>query len=211
MALFGSLVFGQGQHVDCSVVEANSDLLDRWGIDSTLGKLKQPRTSLAHHGGYPNQIYPCRGGYLVLRIEPPGWGALADMVGDDSLRKTEYAGPNRKQYHDEIDPTLVDWLEDLGEVGVFKEAQEKFLSSGYLMTPEDMVASPQLKERDFFHEIDHPSTDRVKYPGAPFRLSDTEWVQSQAPLLGEHNYQVYTGHLGLTNENLIGLFREGVI
>ncbi|MEE8465692.1 MAG: CoA transferase, partial [Dehalococcoidia bacterium] len=141
MAIFHSLMTGEGQHVDCSVVEANSDLLDRWGIDAALGKLNQPRTGMAHHGGYPNQLYPCRDGYVVLGIEPAGWGALADMVGDDSLRKTEYAGPDRKQYHAEIDPILVSWLEDLGKMEVFEEAQEKRLSSGFLMTPEDMVTS----------------------------------------------------------------------
>jgi len=84
IALFHSLVSGEGQHVDCSVVEANSDLLDRWGIDAVLGK-KYLRSGTAHHRTYPNQIYPCRDGYVVLGIEPAGWGAMAEMVGDDAL------------------------------------------------------------------------------------------------------------------------------
>ena len=211
MALFHSLMSGEGQHVDCSVIEANSDLLDRWGIDAVLGKLNQPRSGMAHHGGYPNQIYPCRDGYVVLGIEPAGWGALADMVGDDALRKAEYAGPDRNQYHADIDPILVAWLEDLGKVEVFEEAQQKRLSSGFLMTPEDMVASPHLQAREFFQEIEHPSTGPVDYPGAPFRLSDSQWAPSRAPMLGEHNHEVFARQLGLSEQELTRLANEGVI
>ncbi len=211
MAIFHSLMFGEGQHVDCSVVEANTDLLDRWGIDSALGRLNQPRSGMAHHGGYPNQIYPCRDGYVALGIEPGGWGALADMFGDDALRKPEYASPDRKQYHAEIDPILESWLEDKSKVEVFEQAQQNRLSSGFLMTPEDMLASPQLQAREFFQEIEHASTGPAQYPGPPFRLSDATWVQSRAPLLGENNHEVFCGQLGLSESDLIRLAGQGVI
>ena len=85
---------------------------------------------------------------------------------------------------------------------VFEEAQQKRLSSGFLMTPEDMLASPQLRARQFFQEIDHPSTGPAKYPGAPFRLSDAEWIQSRAPLLGEHTMEVLRDELGMSEREI---------
>lgn len=211
MAVFHSMMFGEGQTVDCSIAEANTDMLDRWGIDAVLGRDNQPRTGMAHHWTYPTQLYPCRDGYVALGIEPAGWGALADMVGDDRLRKPEYTGPGRKQYHAEIDPILVDWLKDLGKMEVFEEFQKNRMSSGILMTPEDMLESPQLQARHFFKEIEHPSTGPQKYPGPPFKLSDAEWVQTRAPLLGEQNHEVFVGQMGLSEAELADLSANGVI
>lgn len=210
MAVFHSMMTGKGQAVDCSIAEANTDMLDRWGIDAVLGRGDQPRTGIAHHWTFPTQLYPCRDGYVALGIEPAGWGALADMVGDDALRKPEYTGPDRKQYHAEIDPILVNWLEDLGKMEVFEGFQKNRMSSGILMTPEDMLESPQLQARNFFQEVEHPSTGPQMYPGPPYQLSDSEWMQTKAPLLGEHNHEVLVGQLGLPEQELTDLSVKGV-
>ncbi|MDE0719602.1 MAG: CoA transferase [Dehalococcoidia bacterium] len=210
MAVFHSMMTGKGQTVDCSIAEANTDMLDRWGIDAVLGRGDQPRTGIAHHWTFPTQLYPCRDGYVALGIEPAGWGALADMVGDDALRKPEYTGPDRKQYHAEIDPILVNWLEDLGKMEVFEGFQKNRMSSGILMTPEDMLESPQLQARNFFQEVEHPSTGPQMYPGPPYQLSDSEWMQTKAPLLGEHNHEVLVGQLGLPEQELTDLSVKGV-
>jgi crotonobetainyl-CoA:carnitine CoA-transferase CaiB-like acyl-CoA transferase len=210
MAVFHSMMTGEGQTVDCSIAEANTDMLDRWGIDAVLGRGDQPRTGIAHHWTFPTQLYPCRDGYVALGIEPAGWGALADMVGDDALRKPEYTGPDRKQYHAEIDPILVNWLEDLDKMEVFEGFQKNRMSSGILMTPEDMLESPQLQARNFFQEVEHPSTGPKMYPGPPYQLSDSEWIQTRAPLLGEHNHEVLVGQLGLPEQELTDLSVKGV-
>ena len=130
--------------------------------------------------------------------------------GDDALRKPEYTGPDRKQYHAEIDPILVNWLEDLGKMEVFEGFQKNRMSSGILMTPEDMLESPQLQARNFFQEVEHPSTGPQMYPGPPYQLSDSEWMQTKAPLLGEHNHEVLVGQLGLPEQELTDLSVKGV-
>ena len=50
----------------------------------------------------------------------------------------------------------------------------------------------------------------VTYPGAPAKLSETPWQAGRAPLLGEHNEEIY-GRLGHTKEELVRLREEGVI
>ena len=211
MAVFHSMMFGEGQSVDCSIIEANTDLLDRWGIDAVLGRGEQPRTGMAHHWTYPTQLYPCRDGYVALGIEPAGWSAFADMVGNDALRKPEYTGPDRKQHHGNIDPIIEDWLKGLGKLEVFEKSQKNRMSSGILMTPEDMLDSPQLQARRFFKKIEHPSIGAHMYPGAPFQISESEWIQTRAPLLSEHNQEVFVGQMGFTEAQLADLSAKGVI
>jgi crotonobetainyl-CoA:carnitine CoA-transferase CaiB-like acyl-CoA transferase len=63
----------------------------------------------------------------------------------------------------------------------------------------------------FFQEIEHPTAGRLTYPGPPFRLEAMPWQAARAPLLGEHNEQVYGGELGLSREELADLRASGVV
>jgi CoA:oxalate CoA-transferase len=79
-------------------------------------------------------------------------------------------------------------------------------------TAQEVVNSPQISARNYFVEIDHPEIGRVRYPGAPYTLSETPWrIVRRAPLLGEHNEEIYCGRLGYTRENLVKLAAAGVI
>ena len=49
------------------------------------------------------------------------------------------------------------------------------------------------------------------YPGAPFSMQGDAWRHSRAPLLGEHNVEIYCGRLGYTREELVQLRGSGVI
>ncbi len=76
----------------------------------------------------------------------------------------------------------------------------------------DLVNDEQLAERDLFVEIDHPEAGKFKYPGAPYKLSANPWaVRRPAPLLGEHNEQVYCQMLGYTRQDLVKMRQAGVI
>jgi crotonobetainyl-CoA:carnitine CoA-transferase CaiB-like acyl-CoA transferase len=79
-----------------------------------------------------------------------------------------------------------------------------------VLSPGELLEDEQLKAREFFVEADHPVMGKVKYPGAPAKLSETSWQKGRAPLLGEHNVEIY-GRLGYSEEGLVRLREEGVI
>jgi crotonobetainyl-CoA:carnitine CoA-transferase CaiB-like acyl-CoA transferase len=78
-------------------------------------------------------------------------------------------------------------------------------------TAPDLLESPQLKHRNFFVELDHPVAGAWKYPSGPFKASQTPWKDSRAPLLGEHNQEVFCGRLGLATAELAILRQAGAI
>lgn len=51
---------------------------------------------------------------------------------------------------------------------------------------------------------------RVSYPGAPAKLSVSPWKPGRAPLLGEHNREVY-GRVGISERALAELHGRGVV
>ena len=53
---------------------------------------------------------------------------------------------------------------------------------------------------------------KATLPGSPFKLTDSPWqLRSPAPLLGQHNEEVYCDRLGITKEELSRLGMAGII
>ena len=76
----------------------------------------------------------------------------------------------------------------------------------------DLAKCPHLQARDFFVEVDHPVVGRAQYLGMAVRLPGETITGSQpAPLLGQHNAEIYGQKLGHSNEDLISLRQQGVI
>ena len=75
-----------------------------------------------------------------------------------------------------------------------------------------MVNDPHLKEREFFVQTDHPVAGEVSFPGAPFNMSLTPWqLKNPAPILGQHNQEVYSGILGHSPEEIDCWHEQGVV
>ena len=79
-------------------------------------------------------------------------------------------------------------------------------------TMKDILESPQLAARDFWRQVEHPELDTtITYPGAFATASGTPLQLSRrAPLIGEHNEEVYR-EMGLSVEEILTLKQAGVI
>lgn len=75
----------------------------------------------------------------------------------------------------------------------------------------EIFTDPQALENDYLVDFDHPLLGRVKIPGYPAHFSAARaGTRSAAPALGEHTHSIMR-QLGLTDEEIRGLKREGVI
>ena len=76
---------------------------------------------------------------------------------------------------------------------------------------EDVFSDPHFAATEFFVEIEHPMTGKLKYPGRTSTMEKTPWaIGRPAPLLGQHNAEVYA-ELGYSREDQIKLMEYGVI
>ena len=214
IALYHVALTGEGQHVDNSITEANVDLLDSWGINSLFGDVPTrlgnaaPGAVLRGRGG----LYETADGYIALGQMPGGWDAFVDMTGIEELRDPKYADPgSRSEHRDELEAIVGAWVRQNGKLDIYNASQQRRNAIGYVATPQDMLTSPQLEHRRFFEEIDHPAAGSARYPGPPYRLTASGETLTRAPLLGEHNAQVYCDILGLERAELVRLRQLGVV
>ena len=82
-------------------------------------------------------------------------------------------------------------------------------------TPSDLRLHPQLEARGYFTPLEHPELDTaIDYPGAFIKGGDGSplaALRRRAPLIGEHNLEIYGDELGLTAAELDSLRRVGAI
>ncbi|MEE9199389.1 MAG: CoA transferase [Dehalococcoidia bacterium] len=71
-------------------------------------------------------------------------------------------------------------------------------------TPPMTVENRQLASRGFWAQVEHPELgETITYPGWPIRQSETPvGTPRRAPLVGEHNEEIYMGELGLGRAEL---------
>lgn len=111
--------------------------------------------------------------------------------------------------------TIAHFVQGISAEEVYREGQARKLPWAVIRSPEENLDDPHWHDRGFFVEVEQPEIGgSATYPGAPYRFSRTPWSASgprHAPLLGEHNVQIYQGELGLTREELRALFEQGVM
>jgi crotonobetainyl-CoA:carnitine CoA-transferase CaiB-like acyl-CoA transferase len=212
MAIYQRAAIGKGQHIDVSIQECALDNIEI-SLAEYLHTGKVAKRTGDEHVLVPWQLYPCQDGYTAVIGGPVRhWLRGASLFDEPRLldKELEHMG-QRMQRREEVKALLQPWLSEHEKKEIYHAGQSRGLSFGYLATLDDVLASPQHEAREFFVELDHPVVGKHKYCGAPFKPSITPWKNARAPLLGEHNEEVYERFLGTHSEEVKRWEREGVI
>jgi benzylsuccinate CoA-transferase BbsE subunit len=237
-ALYARELIGEGQLVDVSMQEAVA--IAQESAMQTYDLRREIRKRTGSSGLVPSHpamgTYPCKDGYINFFIID--WPTLLDwmesegMIGDlrekhkETLDKISdlmliFGLIMNLQAYDKflseefppVEEQLKAFLMSKTKLELYEGAQTKRLQISMVSTVEDLLASPQLKALDYFIDVPHPELGAtLKYPGAPYHLSATPWqISRRAPLLGEHNLEIYEKEMGFPREKIIQLKQGGII
>lgn len=201
---------GTGQHVDVSAIEGFLLAYLSFTAYSFWGQVI-PRTG----SPYPYTILPCKDGYIGVNILTQGqWELLCQFMGMPELIDDPrfVDGFRRAEHRDEITALLTRWLEDKEKDYLFHEGQSWRIPFCLIPNTEEILRQEQHRQREYFVKVQHPLAGELTQPGAPFKMGRTPWrMASLAPLLGEHNREVYGGWLGFSHQDLIQLRQAGIV
>ncbi|MBI4640632.1 MAG: CoA transferase [Candidatus Tectomicrobia bacterium] len=212
IALFNRGMTGEGQHVDLSIQEsllsAAQVALSNYAYNETF----EPRRGSDF--GSASDIFPCKDGYIFFFLASPRhWKPLVEWMGNAELKDPKWESfLFRRDHAEELKSLIRAFTVQYTKEELYQEAQRRHISIAPLNTPWEFLENPHIQAREFFVEVNHPEAGLLKYPGAPYKLSETPWkVARPAPRIGEHNEEIYRSELGLTAEELVALHGVGVI
>jgi crotonobetainyl-CoA:carnitine CoA-transferase CaiB-like acyl-CoA transferase len=203
---------GVGQHIDISKQDVLMTLV---GLDIThYTQSGQIRNRHYRHSLCTAPV-KCEDGYIMITPWPdPVWKKFALFVGNKEWAEDERytVMVNRWQHTDELSQQIDEWVQQFQKEDLFNKLQKNGIAAAPVNTAEDIVKSHQMKVRDFFKEVDHPCSGRLKYPDAPYKLSASpSRLERSAPLLGQHNSQIYGDRLGYDKHDLVRMAEVGII
>ena len=131
-----------------------------------------------------------------------------DMITDPRFTDMPGRLENQDAIQEVIEATLAD--------KTMAEAVELILSKGIPAGPiydiSQILQDPQVKAREMFTEMDHPTLGHITVNGCAVKLEDTKAsVRTPAPALGQDNETIYGEMLGISSDALDDLREKGVI
>ena len=228
---------GQGQHVDLAQMTVGITMTGSAFLDRTVNGRPSRREGyppgnrtvwpgaprLNNYRGAmatPHNSYRTKGGgyndwCVIACFSDDEWRALVELMGNpDWAQDAAFATmEGRIDRQDEIDAGIEDWTATLDKYQVMERCQDTGVLAMPVQSSEDRVErDPQLSARGMYKEMDHPVFGSRKYQNTPFRLSGAE-VQARepAPLIGQHTRSVAQNLLGLSREDVVQAYDDGVL
>ncbi|MCX5908723.1 MAG: CoA transferase [Deltaproteobacteria bacterium] len=211
---------GQGQFIDLSEYETMCSLLGPTFLDSGLH-----HKEILPQGNHPEYLqaapygcYPCSGKdkWCVIAVfSEAEWHALCKVLGHPSWIQEERFATlvQRKKHVGELDQRIRQWTTQHTREEVVTLFQEAGIPAGAVQDADDLAKDPQLKAREFFIPLEHPTLGPTIADRSPIRFKDNmariSW--KAAPLLGEDNQYVFRELLGFGEDELSEYIKKGII
>ncbi|MBI4496951.1 MAG: CoA transferase [Chloroflexi bacterium] len=228
MALHHRNRTGEGQRIDLSQVEAGMVLTGPTILDYAVNGRPARRPGFPpgnrspHPATAPHNTYRCAGTdsagqtrWIAIAVSTEEqWQALVRAMGNPAWASgPQFAtGLDRVDHQDDLDRHIEAWTMTRDAHETMYLLQGMGVPAAAVQSSEDRIEhDPQLRARGFYPVADHPELGPHRFEGMPAHLSRTPWtLRSGAPLLGEHNEFVCKELLGMTDEQFIGYFENGV-
>jgi crotonobetainyl-CoA:carnitine CoA-transferase CaiB-like acyl-CoA transferase len=184
-AIFGARTHGRGTHVDVSIQEVQAASMEGVGPSALVNGLDGGRG-----GNLPRAmwgIYPCADGYAGCNCLERNVPNLIAAIGrEDLLTDPDFRNPLwRNAHNDEVTAMLMGFFLEHTKQELLAIASRHRVPFGYIATIPELVSWPALREKGFWHELDHPVAGRHLYPGPPFTIDGGGFELTAAPLLRE--------------------------
>jgi crotonobetainyl-CoA:carnitine CoA-transferase CaiB-like acyl-CoA transferase len=234
-ALYHRNMTGQGQHVDLSQMVMGATLNGPALLDATINGRPSEREGFppgnrAHWPGTPmlnnyrgpttapHNAYRTKGGCYndwctITCFSEDEWRRLVAVMDSPKwatdTKFTTLSG--RLDHQEELDQGIQVWAQTIEKYQLMELCQAAGVPAMPVQSTEDRVEHDlQLRHRELYLELEHPVIGRYKFQNAPFKLSETPAINfSPAPMIGQHNQEVFEGILGLTHEELVAGYDDG--
>ncbi|MBV8063515.1 MAG: CoA transferase [Nevskia sp.] len=200
---------GRGQHIDVALLDVAVAAFSQRIQDYFVTGQQPPRRDLL------GVRYPCADGALIVNTANLGqWQGfckvlgLPDVAADERYR--EY--PGRVAHRATLYPMLQEHTRTWPRDKLFQALEAAGVPAAPIYDIAGMLQDPQVRHRGLRIEVEHPLSGSVSLVANPIKFSDAAREADRAPpLLGQHTDEVLRGLLGLTDQEIGTLRRQGAI
>lgn len=210
---------GDGQRIDVSMQEATSMATHQQASANAYTWYRRIPARRGAGTGRGITLFRCADGrWVTFGVPPYRWDEFLEWLADENIESEVFADEWRDQAYrlehlDELSTAIETLVERYPCDHLFHEGQRRRLLIMPTNTVAELVDDEQLRARDYFSEIEHETLGRTLVDtGVAYELGETPArITRPAPLVGEHNADVYRGLLGMSEAELAKLQTAGIV
>ena len=213
LALWQRETRGIGAWIDASI-QASMALHEHVAFNYSAEGRVMKRAGSQHQHNAPANLFQCKNGWIALFVTQTHWPLLLKLWGDHdpALDDPKWINSNlRRQHADYINAQVTSFTSRFLKEDLAEMMQKNGIPGLPVNSPSDFMKDPHIQARGFFSAVNHPVLGTFQQPGNCFMVNGSRTGASPAPLLGQHNQQVFCGELGLGEKELAVLAAEKVI
>ena len=193
---------GEGQRIEIAMAEVVSSMIPEAFLEFTMnGRVPQRIGNRDPHMS-PHNVYRCAGDdqWVAIAVQSDDeWAGLCDVMERPELATDPRFSTleARKRNEATLDDLIGDWTCRQSPEEVTHLLQGEEIAAGPVMDVMALMVDSHFRERGNIIEMDHTEVGPREVAGLPIRFSDIPRpAYYTAPLLGEHNDDVFCGLLG---------------
>jgi crotonobetainyl-CoA:carnitine CoA-transferase CaiB-like acyl-CoA transferase len=215
MALFARERNGRGQRVDIGMLDATAALLTYQAAAYFATGRAPERLGNRHPSIAPYETFEAKDGEFVLAVgNDDQWRRLCKVMGEPALGVDERFATNRLRLenYDALKTIVGDRLRQRTRAEWIALLTADGVPSGAVRDIGEVLGDPHLSARSMIEIVEHATVGAVRVLGVPIKLSDTPGnVRTAPPTLGQHTDQILRNDLGLSDEEIATLRRNGSV
>jgi crotonobetainyl-CoA:carnitine CoA-transferase CaiB-like acyl-CoA transferase len=209
-----ALYAGDGAHVDVAMQEVLAMHLQLDVVWVTYGGQVPSRSADARPPIPYVAQQPVADGYIDFVVRTEGqWHKFLEVLENPEWGENELFRDmrSRSQYWDALEPLVQQETRRFKKQELFRRSQGHGVSAAAVNTVAEAAQAEHFADRRSFVELEHPVIGRTRCPGPPVRFAGDPWRLRPAPLLGQHNREVFVERLGHSETELAALREAGVV
>ena len=208
---------GHGERIDLSMQDCGFSMIMDEALDLLVAKGVPTRQGNKNPRAVPWSTFPTKDGNIAIcAYTNDQWkvflGAIQreELLMDPRFRNLE----DRLRNAAEVEAMVTEWSRNLSSPEALRTLREKKIPCDPVLEVKEVLEDPQLKSRGMIQELPHPlgAPTGVKAAGFPIRFSELPAeYPGPAPMLGQHNQEIYMELLGFSRNDMEQLVKEGII
>ncbi|MGY3573004.1 CaiB/BaiF CoA transferase family protein [Bradyrhizobium sp. USDA 4504] len=217
VALIHARNTGQGQFIDLAQVECMMPFAAPWITVHSMDGTPPRRYGNRHPQFVPHGCFRCAGEdnwIMVAATNEDMWRRLALVIGrpdwaaDQSLKSEEA----RRDIEDVLERGIQAWTLTRDADQAMSELQAAGVAAGVARLPVDLLKDRHLRSCAFLQEVERAFIGSHPQLSLPIREGSEPYpIRAAAPTLGQHNREILSGLLGLSDIEIAHLVRDGII
>lgn len=209
-------ITGRGQRVDISLMDSVIAATENTAIKYLESGQIPPRMGNRYAAVSPYDAFQVKDGKIIIACgNQKLYEKLCTEILDrpDMITDPRFADMvGRLEHQDDIQAVIEEKLKDVTMQAAVELILSKGIPAGPIYDIRQVLADPQVKDREMFVQMQHPTLGEITVNGCAVKLEDTRpGVRTPAPALGQNNYDLYVDELGVSPDKYEFLKSQGII